>query len=158
VLTWIKRGATANGILSLGHTSTNKRIELLTDAHFPQIDARGASTDSLASITSSIELTTTTDWHLVGGFVDVHGDRIGVFVDDAGLGAAPVGAYESSPATFASTEFSREANATNTGIGFTGAKASIWSGSIAYVAVFDGILTAEQVFEIWDFGRRHGVS
>jgi len=158
VLAWVRRGNTDGGILSLGHTSTNKRIELLIDpSFFPQIDARGASTDGLGSISSSIALANAVDWHLVGGFVDVHGDRMGVFVDDAGLGNAPIGGYETSPVTFASSEFSREASATNSGIGFTGAKTAIWSGAIAYAAVFDGILTAEQVYEIFDSGRRSGV-
>ena len=106
---------------------------------------------------SSIALANAVDWHLVGGFVDVHGDRMGVFIDDAGLGNAPIGAYETSPVTFVSSEFSREASATNSGIGFTGAKTAIWSGAIAYAAVFDGILTAEQVYEIFDSGRRSGV-
>lgn len=156
-LAWVQRTSTAveRGVLTLAHAAGNAKLELYLAAGVNvALRARGASTDTLRTITSAGLLTDTVRHHLIGGFVDVANDLMGAFLDDAGQPAAATGFYETAAAAFTATEFSAEAHAAECAIGCSGGIANPWAGTIATVAVYNGVLTPEQVNAIWRAGRR----
>jgi hypothetical protein len=157
VLAWVRRNNSGveRGVLTLAHAAGNRKLDLSLAAGVNvQVRARGASTDALQTLAAGAALTDFGRMHLIGGFADVVGDRLGVFLDDAGLAAVPVGFYQTAAAAFASSEFTAEAHAAESAIGVSNGIVNPWTGEIATVALYAGVLSARQVNAIWNAGRR----
>ncbi len=158
VIAWVKRDAAGGvrGIMTLATSAGVPKLELEIDASgMPIIASKPATTDTLRNLTGTTAVADDGLFHLVGGYVDVANDEMGVFLDDAGLALPNVGDYETAAKAFGSTRFSAETAAGENGIGVIAAyPVSPWSGRIASVAVYPGVLTAEEVHRIWQAGRR----
>lgn len=157
VVAWVRRDSTAveRGVLCLRHAAGTPKLELfLSSGVNVALRARGASGDTTRTQTATVGLTDTGWFHLIGGAVDVAADQMRVWLDDAGLASSPVGLYESGAQVFTAGSFSAEAYAAESAIGVSGGIANPWAGDIAAVAVYPGVLTAEQVHALWQAGRR----
>lgn len=157
IVAWLRRTsavATERGVAHLANAAGNTKLGLAIDSSF-HVVVRGRSVpaDSLVSLASTATVGTG-PYHLVGGFLDLANGRKGVFADDAGLASVPTGFYESAAASFGAARFSADAHAAESILGGGAVLAAPFSGDLAVVAVYPGVLTAAEVSRLWRAGRR----
>jgi len=152
VVAWIfPFAASAGGIANAAFTASTHRWTMSMTSSLLVFNGRGAGTDTLRTQTS-IGTIAQQRWSMVGGWMDIANNQMGVFANGCGLAPHLGGFYELGAQVFASIKAGGGGYAPNTAIGVGSALATPFNGPIAHVALYPRRLTAAEALRIYRAG------
>lgn len=151
VLAWVKRDGLGTDQILLtvevfvsGAEREKIRVKFDTSDQIA-VECRPSSTDTGEETATGGTFTDTTEFHLVGAYVDIPGDEIGVYSDGAIVSQTAV--------SFASSEFSEEVG-DQLRIGRDTATGRRLDADIAALYVFDRVVSEEDATLIYELGKK----